>query len=124
MPLIVVAVATTVLHSKRRGEQYKLFFSQSQAAFAQAQAQTDPVLQRVSYEAALEYINKAEGYDSSDESRALKVQIHNAIDSLDGVSRFELRHALPSDFDRGVVISQIWPAQTGTYTCSTAPTRR
>ncbi len=112
VPLIVVAVATTVYIQNGRGEQYKLFFSQSQTAFAQAQAQTDPVLQRVNYGAALEYINKAEGYDSTDKARALKVQIHNAIDSLDGVSRFELHHALPADFDRGVVISQIWPAQT------------
>lgn len=112
VPLIVVAVATTVYIQNGRGEQYKLFFSQSKEAFSQALAQTDPVLQRVNYEAALDYINKAEEYNTSDESRVLKDQIHGAIDSLDGISRFELKHALPADFDRGVVISQIWASPT------------
>lgn len=112
VPLIVVAVATTVYIQNGRGEQYKMFLEQSNEAFTQGQSQTDAVLRRVNFEAALEYITRAEEYNTSDESQALKDQIRSAIDNLDGISRFELRHALPADFEQGVVISQIWAAQT------------
>ncbi|MHB8817691.1 MAG: hypothetical protein ACYC7M_01360 [Bellilinea sp.] len=112
VPLIVVAVATTVYIQNGRGEQHQAFIAQSKEAFAQGQAQTDAVLQRVNYEAALDWVEKAEGYGVDDESRALKDQISRAIDAMDGISRFELQHALPADFDRSVRVTQIWAAQT------------
>lgn len=112
VPLIVVAVATTVYIQNGRGEQHQTFIARSKEAFTQGQAQTDAVLQRVNYEAALDWVEKAEEYGVNDESRALKNQISRAIDAMDGISRFELQHALPADFDRSVRITQIWAAQT------------
>ncbi len=112
VPLIIVAVATTVYLQNGRGEQHKALMAQSLAAVTQAQAQADPVLQRVTYEAALDWVRQAEQYGITDESRTLKAQISSAIDAMDGVSRFELHPALSSDFDRGVRISQIWASPT------------
>lgn len=112
VPLIVVAIATTVYIQNGRGEQYQIYITQSKEAFTQGQTQTDAVLQRVNYEAALDWVKKAEEYGANDESRALKEQINRAIDSLDGISRFELKHALPTDFDQSVRITQIWATQT------------
>jgi len=112
VPLIIVAVATTVYLQNGRGEQHKALMAQSLAAVTQAQAQADPVLQRVTYEAALDWVRQAEEYGITDESRALKSQISSAIDAMDGISRFELHPALSSDFDRGVRITQIWASPT------------
>jgi len=112
VPLVIVAVATTVYIQTGRGQQREVYLSQSLAAITQAQAQTDPVLQRVNYEAALDWVKKAEEYGSTDQSRALKAQISGAIDSMDGITRFELHPALPTDFDRGVRITQIWSSTT------------
>ncbi|HWR64562.1 MAG TPA: hypothetical protein VN364_00440 [Bellilinea sp.] len=112
VPLIIVAVATTVYLQNGRGEQHKALMAQSLAAVTQAQAQSDPVLQRVTYEAALDWVRQAEDFGVTDESRTLKAQISSAIDAMDGISRFELHPALSSDFDRGVRISQIWASPT------------
>jgi hypothetical protein len=112
VPLIIVAAATTVYIQTGRGQQRDIFLAQSLEAVAQAQAQTDPVLQRVNYEAALDWAKKAEEYGATDQSAALKAQISGAIDAMDGITRFELQPALPTDFDRGVSISQIWASQT------------
>lgn len=112
VPLILVAVATTVYIQNGRGEQRQAFLAQSVEAIAQAQSQTDPVLRRVNYEAALDWVKKAEEYGANDQSRTLKAQIGSAIDAMDGVTRFELLPALPTDFERGVRITQIWASQT------------
>ena len=112
VPLIIVAVATTVYIQNGRGEQRDVFMAQSRESVAQAQIQTDPVLQRVNYEAALDWVKKAEEYGITDESKFLKTQIGSAIDAMDGISRFELHPALSADFDRGVRITQIWSAPT------------
>ncbi len=112
VPLIIVAVATTVYIQNGRGEQHEVFMAQAREAVAQAQAQTDPVLQRVNYAAALDWIKKAEEYGITDESKSFKSQIASAIDAMDGISRFDLHPALSSDFDRGVRITQIWSSQT------------
>ena len=112
VPLIIVAVATTVYIQNGRGEQHEVFMAQSREAVAQAQTQTDPVLQRVNYEAALDWVKKAEEYGITDESKSLKSQIASAIDAMDGISRFDLHPALSTDFDRGVRITQIWSSPT------------
>jgi len=112
VPLIIVAVATTVYIQNGRGEQHEVFMAQAGEAVAQAQTQTDPVLQRVNYEAALDWVKKAEEYGITDESKLLKSQIASAIDAMDGISRFDLHPALSSDFDRSVRITQIWSSQT------------
>lgn len=112
VPLIIVAVATTVYVQNGRNEQHQVFMAQSQSAFDQGQAQTDPVLRRVNYEAALDWVKKAEEYGATEESTALKIRIGDAIDSMDGITRFELQPALPNDFDASVNITQIWASQT------------
>jgi len=112
VPLIIVAVATTVYVQNGRNEQHLVFMAQSQSAFDQGQTQTDPVLRRVNYEAALDWVKKAEDYGATEESAALRLRIGDAIDSMDGITRFELQHALPNDFDASVNITQIWASQT------------
>lgn len=112
VPLVIVAVATTVYIQNGRGEQHEVFMAQSREAVAQAQVQTDPVLQRVNYEAALDWVKKAEEYGITDESKLLKSQIASAIDAMDGISRFDLHPALSTDFDRGVRITQVWSSPT------------
>lgn len=112
VPLMIVAVATTVYVQNGRNEQHGMYMTQSQSAFEQGQTQTDPVLRRVNYEAALDWVKKAEEYSATDESAALKLKIGDAIDSMDGITRFELQHALPNDFDASVNITQIWSSQT------------
>jgi hypothetical protein len=112
VPVIVVAVATTVYIQNGRGEQHQVYIAQAQEAFIQGQNQTDPLLQRVNYEAALEWVKKAEEYGITEESLALRSQIGGAIDAIDGITRFELKPALPTDFDPTVRLKQIWASQT------------
>jgi hypothetical protein len=107
VPLVIVAAASTAYIRSGRNEQHRAYLSQAQTLIDQALAQSDPTLQRVNMEAALEWVGRAEEYAVSPESSALKEQVQSALDALDGIRRIDLELALPGGFDAGVRITRM-----------------
>lgn len=107
VPLIVVAIAMTAYWQQGRGEQHRLFLSQAEQMLAQADAQTDVLMKRVNYEAALGYLDQAAEFGNSERLRSLRRQILSAMDQLDGIRRLEFSALLPGPFDNKVNITRI-----------------
>ncbi len=112
VPLVIVAVATTVYIQNGRGEQHRALIAQARQMAAQAAIQEDPLLMRVNYEAALGYLDQAAEYGGSDEMRTLRNQVNQALDGLAGIRRVEFRSILPAGLDRSVQVSQIVASST------------
>lgn len=107
VPLMIVAAASTAYIRSGRNEQHRAYLAQAHTLLDQAIAQSDPTLQRVNMDAALEWVIKAEGYGITPDSTALKEQVQSALDALDGIRRIDLELALPGGFDTSVRITRI-----------------
>lgn len=115
IPLIVVALAMTVYFRSGRGEQHSAYLAQAQKFIQQAGEQSDPALQRASWEQALYWVSQAENYGRSEESSAYRQQVQTALDTLDGISRLALQPALTGGFGTPVTITRIVPSSTDLY---------
>lgn len=107
VPVVVVAVAGTVYVQRGVTAQYQAFMEQAKVAVAQAEAQTDPMTQRVVWDASLQLIDKAESYRSTEESRDLRLRAQNALDSLNLVKRLGFSAAITGGLPDNVSITQI-----------------
>ena len=115
IPLIVVALAMTVYFRSGRGEQHATYLAQAQKFIQQAGEQSDPSLQRASWEQALYWVSQAENYGRSEESSAYRQQVQTALDTMDGISRLALQPALTGGFGTPVTITRIIPSSTDLY---------
>jgi len=107
VPLIVVAIAMTAYWQQGRGEQHRLFLSQAEQMIAQANEQSDVLMKRVNYEAALGYLDQAAQFGNSEQMQRLQQQITTALDQLEGIRRLEFSALLPASFDGKVNITRI-----------------
>lgn len=107
VPLIVVAIAMTAYWQQGRGEQHRLFLTQAEQMVAQADAQSDVLMKRVNYEAALGYLDQAAEFGNSERMRSLRRQILSSLDQLEGILRLEFSALLPGPFDSKVNITRI-----------------
>lgn len=107
VPLIVVAIAMTAYWQQGRGEQHRLFLTQAEQMVAQADAQSDVLMKRVNYEAALGYLDQAAEFGNSERMRSLRRQILSSLDQLEGIRRLEFSALLPGPFDSKVNITRI-----------------
>ena len=115
IPVIVVALAMTVYFRSGRGEQHAAYLAQAQKFIQQAGEQSDPSLQRASWEQALYWVSQAENYGRSEESSAYRQQVQTALDAMDGISRLALQPALSGGFGTPVTITRIVPSSTDLY---------
>lgn len=97
IPVIVVAIATTVYFNSGRSEQHQLNLAQANQVAVQAQAAGDAAQQRALWEQALQWLDRADSYGVSEEANNLRDVAQAALDSLNGVSGLSLHLALPSD---------------------------
>jgi len=107
VPLVIVAMATTIYMRSGRGEQQRTYLAQANQFAVQAQSTDDPALRRNSWMQAQYWLEKAEQFGVSEETRAARLQIESALDSLDGVSRLELSLAMNDTFPQAVEINQM-----------------
>jgi len=95
IPLMIVAIGSTVYLRYGRSYQYDHYFLQAQAAREQAVSAADPVRQRDDWRLVLFFINKAETYrDLSTETKALREEAQTKLDELEGIQRLEFYSAL------------------------------
>lgn len=113
VPLIVAAIATTIYSRSGWREQHYLYLQEAQKFANQAMAQSDPALQENLWNQSREWLEKAEGYGKTDESRILRLQVQQAIDRLEGVLRITLSPALSTPFPANVNITDITVADNG-----------
>ena len=113
VPIIVVVIASVVYFQRGKGALYEQNFINAQETAQQAMALDDPLVVREKWRSALEYVNSAEYYKITDESKVLREYINSALDELDIVKRVDYLPAIEERFPEKTVITKMVVADDG-----------
>lgn len=112
IPLMVVTIAVIVYWQQGRMEQHRLYLQQAQQVVSQALGQSDPALKRVNLEAALTWVDKAEQYGQTTDSKSLRMTIYQNLDALAGIQRLVFQALLPGGIGGNFQIGKIVATQS------------
>ena len=115
VPVIIVAIATTVYLQAGVGEERVTFLQQARIASEQAMAQKDITLRHNAWEQTMYWIKKAEAYGSDEESQALREKAQAALDSMDGIVRLSLVPAFTGILGNQVNITRLAASGSNLY---------
>jgi hypothetical protein len=115
IPAIVVTVASLVYFRFGQSIQYDELFAQARTAQQQAMSETDPSRQRDEWQRVLAYLNDADKYRDTEESRSLRAQAQVSLDSLMGVIRLEFVPAFPNGLGNASQISRMAASESDLY---------
>jgi hypothetical protein len=107
IPILISVVGGMVYIRRGQQRQYEAYFQQAQEAARQAAAMTDPAEQRAAWDVTLEYLDKAEFYQKTEESQSLRAQAQESLDQLDAIERLDYQPALLDKLDDGVQITRV-----------------
>jgi len=107
VPLVVVAVAAVVYFQTGRGRYYEGYLLEAQRAAQQALQFEHVNEQRIAWQATLQYLDLAEGYQTTEDTQALRDAAAVALDTLDKVVRLSYQPALVDPLPSNVKITRI-----------------
>ncbi|HEY5982151.1 MAG TPA: hypothetical protein VIU38_01645 [Anaerolineales bacterium] len=94
VPVVVVTIASSVYFRYGRSVQYEQYLVQVQDARAQAITLTDPVAEREAWQRELFYLDKAEEYTETAETKGLRIEAQQKLDQVLGIQRLQFQPAL------------------------------
>jgi hypothetical protein len=115
IPVIVVAVATTIYLRNGRAQQHELYLQQAQYFASSAQVETDPALQRSDWSQTLHWLDLSEEYGTSESSQSLRSMANQALDTLDGIIRVGFTPVYSLGFGEDVNIAGMVANNTEVY---------
>lgn len=115
VPVVVVAIAALVYFRSGRSELYQEYLAQAQASVMAAQLKTVPQEAWPDWEAALAWLDLAERYRQTQESRTMRQQVQAALDNLNRVSRLEYRPAVRGGFGSNARLTALAATSTDLY---------
>ncbi len=115
IPLIIVAVATTVYNQRGLGQYYDQYYAAARQAAQQAQTQTDPQVVRGYWEETLRQVQTAEPIKDTDELKALRAQAQDALDQMDGITRLDFSPAVVGGLAETVKVTGIVASGSDLY---------
>lgn len=115
VPLVVVAVASTVYYQQGKDDIYQAYYQQAQGYVAQAEIADNETARRANWQAALEALTRAERYAVTDESQALRRTLQHNLDEGDGVLRLDFQPAIYGGLSRQIVVRVIVPYDDDLY---------
>ena len=115
IPVLVVTVATVVYLRFGQSIQYEELYGQALAARAQAESATEPVRQRDSWLSVLSFLDQADEYRQTDESRLLRSEAQAKLDNLMGVVRLEFNPAFTGGIGSSTQISRMAASESDLY---------
>lgn len=113
VPLIVVTVASAVYFRYGRSVQYEEYLVQAQDARAQALSLTEAAAQREAWQRELFYLDKAESYNETAETRALRQEAQSKLDQLQGIARLQFQPVL--NMGVGAQVSRLAASENDLY---------
>jgi len=108
VPLMAAAVAGTVYYQKGVVERFNRYYESAYDLTYQAMTEKDAALRKTQLQEAVQYLDQAEKFRRSDDSRALRTQIETALDDAAGVLRVSLFSALDVRLQDEVSISRLF----------------
>jgi hypothetical protein len=94
VPLVVVTIASAVYFRYGRSVQYEQYLVQARDARTQALALADLVAQREAWQRELFYLDKAEEYTETGETRSLRLEAQQQLDRVLGIHRLQFQPVL------------------------------
>lgn len=120
VPLMVVVIASTVYMRFGRSAQYDQNYKQAINEAVGAIGQSDPAIVQRAWESALYYLDKAEQYQVTQNSSALRHQAQSALDAMDLIIRLDFRPAIYGGLARTVQVGHMAATETDLYILNTA----
>lgn len=102
IPVLVMTVALVFYNQHGRRVSYEENFQQALREAEWAAAQTSPAEIRVGWERTLFYLDIAEQYQQTEDSRQLRFQAQTALDNLDGILRLSFEPAIVNGLGRNI----------------------
>lgn len=93
IPILILTMALVIYSEKGRPAQYQSYYNHAIEAAMQTLHTSDPAELRVRWKASLDWLDKAEAYQETADSRRLREEAQNALDSLDRIQRVDFRPA-------------------------------
>jgi len=115
IPVLVVTIASVVYLRFGQSVQYDEYYSQALNARAQAISETDPARQRDAWLNVLTFVDRAESYRETDESKLLRSEAQANLDTLMGVLRLEFIPAFTSGIGGATQISRMAASESDLY---------
>ncbi len=113
VPLVVVTIASAVYFRYGRSVQYEQYLVQARDARAQALTLSDAVAQREAWQRELFYLDNAESYTSTAETRQLRAEAQQKLDDVLGIRRLQFQPVLSRSV--GVQIGRVAAAENDVY---------
>lgn len=113
VPLMVVTVASAVYFRYGRSVQYEEYLVQAQDARAQAVSLADAAAQREAWQRELFYLDRAESYSETAETRALRQEAQSKLDQLQGIARLQFQPVLNTGL--GAQVSRLAASENDLY---------
>lgn len=107
VPVLVVAIATTIYFRSGKSEQRQAYLLAAQQTALQAAGEMDAARQRELWDQSLHWVIKAEEFGQTDDTRYLYRQALSAIDTLDGVVRLPMQLAVATGLPAGIEVTRI-----------------
>jgi hypothetical protein len=115
IPALVVTVASLVYFRFGQSVQYDELFAQATTAQQQAVSESDPSRQRDEWQRVLVFLNDADKYHDTEESKSLRAQAQANLDSLMGVLRLEFMPAFPNGLGNSTQINRMTASESDLY---------
>lgn len=113
VPLIVVTIASVVYFRYGRSVQYEEYIVQAQDAHTQALGLQDAAAQREAWQQELFYLDKAESYNQSGDTRTMRAEAQQSLDHLQGITRLQFQPVLSNGL--GAQISRLAASENDIY---------
>ena len=113
VPVLVVTIASAVYFRYGRSVQYEQYLVQARDAQAQASTLTDAVAQREAWQRELFYLDRAEDYNASNETREMRADAQRKLDAVLGIRRLQFQSVLSRGV--GAQIGRLAAAENDVY---------
>ena len=115
VPVVVVTVASMVYLRQGLAMQAQSLYEQAQQSAVAAATQTDPAARRQAWNTVLGYLDQAESFQMTEQTRTLRRQAQTALDDLDLTRRVDYRPAIINGLPAGVKVTRIVNSEGDLY---------
>lgn len=115
IPLLVMTMAIIVYSNFGRTAQYEAYYNHAVDSALQTLNIQDPIELRVRWQSTLAWLDKADAFQVTDESRRLRQEAQQSLDDLDRIKRLEFRQALTTPLSTNINITRMAASDTDLY---------
>lgn len=115
VPIVVVLISGVAYLRIGKSGQFEEYLAGAQTAVADAQAESDPEAARYHWMLALEWLNLAQDYGESEQSRSLRAEVQRSLDALDLIIRLDFQPTVRGGFGTEAELTSLVATESDLY---------